>query len=45
MALPPPAGKVKPEANKIAEIDVKARARVIWSAEARTELLFFFIAV
>jgi hypothetical protein len=35
---------LKLEASKIAETDITATARVIWSAEARAELLWrFFI--
>ena len=38
---------MKLEANKIAETESKATERVIWSAEARTELFwsFFILSV
>src|SRR5438034_6870563 len=44
LALAPPGEEVRLEANKIAESEIRPRARVICNAEARTELrCFFFI--
>src|SRR5207244_11746946 len=44
LALAPPGEEVRLEANKIAEIEIRPRARLICNAEARTELsCFFFI--
>src|SRR5207247_1824888 len=44
LALAPPGEEVRLEANKMAETEIRPRARVICNAEARTELsCFFFI--
>src|SRR5207244_12474621 len=42
LALAPPGEEVRLEANKIAESEIRPRARVICNAEARTELCCFF---
>src|SRR5438132_6713510 len=44
LALAPPGEEVRLEANKMAETEIRPKARVICNAEARTELFrFFFI--